>query len=379
MRRRVLALTALALAAPASAATPPPHCATATPPPPRRRRRHPRAPPAAAPPPPARRRPRRPRRASHRRRRASSPRPPRRSPPATDPAPGLAWTLPPGWHAVESRLTSLADPAQRLAAASFDAPAGRAGSRLLAGNGAAADAARRCARAAAREPRGGGEPARAREAAATAAAVPARPRRRTRVLRPRLDRRLDRAGPRAPGRRPATARRASAGASDRPRRCSTRSPSSRSRRLRRRPGGASSSPAPTTRCASRPAGRRTALKRPKTTRRPRLLFRIANRDRSVVVRVVEHPRGPVSPAFPSAREPLVFDANRRAGMGWYGFRFSIRIVAGAGASARDLEWAEISGADARRLGRRAGVGLRCRPRSSPCRTSSRGGCAWGGR
>jgi hypothetical protein len=88
-----------------------------------------------------------------------------------------------------------------------------------------------------------------------------------------------------------------------------------------------------------------ALPHPKRTRRPRLLFRIAT-DR-VVVRVVEHRRGPASPAFPPARDPLVFDAHRRAGMRFRGFRFSITIHARPGASARDLEWAEIS---ARSLG-----------------------------
>jgi hypothetical protein len=88
-----------------------------------------------------------------------------------------------------------------------------------------------------------------------------------------------------------------------------------------------------------------ALQHPKRTRRPRLLFRVAND--SVVVRVVEHPRGPISPAFPRARRPLVFDAHRRAGFGFAGYRFSIQIHADPGASARDLEWAEIS---ARTLG-----------------------------
>jgi hypothetical protein len=88
-----------------------------------------------------------------------------------------------------------------------------------------------------------------------------------------------------------------------------------------------------------------ALQHPQRTRRPRVLFRIAGS--SVVVRVVEHPRGPISPAFPPAREPLVFDAHRRAGLGFAGYRFSIRIHAGPGTSARDLERAEIS---ARTLG-----------------------------
>jgi hypothetical protein len=90
-----------------------------------------------------------------------------------------------------------------------------------------------------------------------------------------------------------------------------------------------------------------ALKRPKRTPRPRRLFRIANRDRSVVVRVVEHRRGRPSPKFPPARAPLVFDVNRRAGMSFRGYRFAIRLVARPGAGARDLELAEIS---ARSLG-----------------------------
>jgi hypothetical protein len=90
-----------------------------------------------------------------------------------------------------------------------------------------------------------------------------------------------------------------------------------------------------------------ALRHKRATQRPRRLFRLANRDGTVVVKVVEHRRGRASAAFPPARAPLVFDANRRAGMAWRGFRFSIRIVARAGATARDLEWAEIS---ARTLG-----------------------------
>jgi hypothetical protein len=89
-----------------------------------------------------------------------------------------------------------------------------------------------------------------------------------------------------------------------------------------------------------------ALRDKRSTRRPRLLFRLATRDGTVVVRVREHPRGPVSPAFPHARDPLVFK-NGRAGLAWRGFRFSIRIFARAGASPRDLERAELS---ARTLG-----------------------------
>ena len=90
-----------------------------------------------------------------------------------------------------------------------------------------------------------------------------------------------------------------------------------------------------------------ALKRPKRTPRPRLLFRIAKPDGSVVVRVAEHRRGPPSPAFPPAREPLVIDANRRAGMSFRGYRFSIRTVARPHATPHDLEWADVS---ARSLG-----------------------------
>ena len=90
-----------------------------------------------------------------------------------------------------------------------------------------------------------------------------------------------------------------------------------------------------------------ALRHKQATPRPRRLFRLANRDGTVVVRVREHRRGPASAAFPPAGEPLVFDAHRRAGMAWRGFRFSIRIFARPGATARDLEWAEIS---ARTLG-----------------------------
>jgi hypothetical protein len=38
----------------------------------------------------------------------------------TLPDKGLAWTLPPGWHDVAQQLTGLADPAQQLAAATFE-------------------------------------------------------------------------------------------------------------------------------------------------------------------------------------------------------------------------------------------------------------------
>ena len=90
-----------------------------------------------------------------------------------------------------------------------------------------------------------------------------------------------------------------------------------------------------------------ALQHPHTTKRPRRLFRLANRNGTVVVRVSERRRGPASPAFPPATDPLAFDADRRAGLSFRGFRFSIRIFARAGAPARDIAWAETS---ARTLG-----------------------------
>jgi hypothetical protein len=90
-----------------------------------------------------------------------------------------------------------------------------------------------------------------------------------------------------------------------------------------------------------------ALRHKRATPRPRRLFRLANRDGTVVVKVVEHRRGPASAAFPPAGQPLVFDAQRRAGKAWRGFRFSIRIFVRPGATARDLERAEIG---ARTLG-----------------------------
>jgi hypothetical protein len=83
-----------------------------------------------------------------------------------------------------------------------------------------------------------------------------------------------------------------------------------------------------------------ALQHPRTTTRPRLLFRIANRAGTAVVRVVEHRRGRPSPAFPPARWPPVFDARGRAGLSFRGYRFSIRISTHPGASGQELEWAE---------------------------------------
>lgn len=83
-----------------------------------------------------------------------------------------------------------------------------------------------------------------------------------------------------------------------------------------------------------------ALRRQRGVPRPRTLYRLANPDGSVILRVREHPRGPASAAFP--RGPLVFDARRRAGLGFRGYRVSFRIFARAGASAQDLEWAEVA-------------------------------------
>ena len=76
--------------------------------------------------------------------------------------------------------------------------------------------------------------------------------------------------------------------------------------------------------------------------RPRVLYRLANRDGSVILRVREARRGPVSPAF--GRGPLVFDARHRAGLGFRGYRVSFRVFARAGASAsvRDVAWAEVA-------------------------------------
>jgi hypothetical protein len=90
-----------------------------------------------------------------------------------------------------------------------------------------------------------------------------------------------------------------------------------------------------------------ALRHPRRQARPRRLFRIANRDGTVVVVAREHRRGRPSSAFPPARQPLVFDARRRAGMSFRGFRFSLRIVVRPDASPQDVAWAEVS---ARTLG-----------------------------
>ncbi|MDA0139759.1 hypothetical protein [Solirubrobacter deserti] len=83
-----------------------------------------------------------------------------------------------------------------------------------------------------------------------------------------------------------------------------------------------------------------ALRRQRGVARPRTLYRLANPSGTVVLRVREHPRGPVSAAFP--RGPLTFDGRRRAGLGFRGYRVSFRVFARAGASARDIEWAQIA-------------------------------------
>ena len=83
-----------------------------------------------------------------------------------------------------------------------------------------------------------------------------------------------------------------------------------------------------------------ALRVQRGVARPRLLYRLANRDGSVILRVREARRGPVSPAF--GRGPLVFDARRRAGLGFRGYRVSSRVSARAGASVRDVAWAEVA-------------------------------------
>ena len=83
-----------------------------------------------------------------------------------------------------------------------------------------------------------------------------------------------------------------------------------------------------------------ALRVQRDVPRPRVLYRLANPSGSVVLRVREHRRGAASPAFPAGRAPLVFDARRRAGLSFRGYRVSFRIFARAGASAQDIAWAE---------------------------------------
>lgn len=262
---------------------------------------------------------------------------------------GLAWTLPAGWRAVDEHLTALSEPVHRLAAATFDlhqTPPDR---------DCSPDTARR------QMPAGGALvyllESRETEARPRALAkVPERPRHfrlpaprnseclglGSRILWSEQGRVLEaevlldpRAGTRrvhqvealldslqvepiAPPPPPIGWRSVVSGAYD-----SIRVP----------PGWSAS-----------------ALKRTHTVKRPRLLFRISNA--SVTLRVDERRRGPASPAFPPASQPLTFDARGRAGMSFRGYRFALRITATPGASPADLALAEIS---ARSLGL-SGVG-----------------------
>lgn len=76
--------------------------------------------------------------------------------------------------------------------------------------------------------------------------------------------------------------------------------------------------------------------------RPRELYRLTSRDERVLLRVREHRRGRPSAAFPAGRAALVLDARGRAGLSFRGYRISFRVLARAGASARDVEWAQVS-------------------------------------
>lgn len=83
-----------------------------------------------------------------------------------------------------------------------------------------------------------------------------------------------------------------------------------------------------------------ALRVQRGVARPRTLYRLANRAGTVILRVREVRRGPPSAAF--SRGPLVFDARRRAGLAFSGYRVSFRVFARAGASEDDLGWAEVA-------------------------------------
>ena len=186
-----------------------------------------------------------------------------------------------------------------------------------------------------------------RGAAARPRAVPARAAREPRVLRPRPDGRLGRAGPGAAGGRdvrPAGRRRAPA-------------PGRGAARLARRPAGPAASAA--RRLALRRLGRRRLDAGPARLVGARAAAQAGDAAAAAAVPARQPRRhgrrpgpsstgaGPPPPRSRPRSEPLVFDAHRRAGMAWRGFRFSIRIFARPGATARDLEWAEIS---ARTLG-----------------------------
>jgi hypothetical protein len=266
------------------------------------------------------------------------------APPAvSDPAAGLSWTLPGGWRPVRSQLTALVQPVHRLAAATFplrqeapdrgcgpetaraQLPAGGALVYLLEDREAEARPKGldrfpprpqhfRIGRARMYECLGLGAIAwwaeQGRAFQAQVVLGPRASRERRRQVEALLDSLV--VQPIAPPAPPIGWRSAISGAYD-----SMRVP---------------------------PGWQAHALKRVRTTPRPRRLFRVANPGNTVVVRVTEHPRGRSSPAFPPA---LVFDADRRAGLSFRGFRFSIRIFTRPGATASDLAWAEIS---ARSLG-----------------------------
>jgi hypothetical protein len=70
-----------------------------------------------------------------------------------------------------------------------------------------------------------------------------------------------------------------------------------------------------------------ALQHPHRTHRPRLLFRVANPANTVVVKITELRRGTTKPA---------------EGFRFRGFRFSVAVLARAGASPHDIDQARIS-------------------------------------
>lgn len=252
----------------------------------------------------------------------------------------LAWTTPPGWHDVTPNLTAVTEPRHQLAAATFDLQQ--------------ATPDRTCAPESARRqmPADGALVLLLESREARPAKLPPRPH-RFRVRRPvnlecfgrgwtvvwtEQDRALQAVVMFGPNAGPARRRQAEAlldslvvGPVPPP------PPPARWRHVVSDASDSMRVP---------PGWSARALRDKRATRRPRLLFRLANPQDTVIVRVKEHPRGPVSPAFPHAREPLVF-RDGRAGLAWRGFRFSIRIFVLPGATARDIEWAHVS---ARTLG-----------------------------
>jgi hypothetical protein len=259
---------------------------------------------------------------------------------------GLTWMLPSGWRAVDQRLTALSEPVHRLAAATFDLRQTRpdrdcspdTARRQMPADGAlvylleSRETAARPSALAKLPPRPrqfrlpaprnheclgfGSTVTWAEQGRALTAEVLLGPEASDRRVR-QVERLLDSltVDPIAPPEPPLGWRSAISGAYD-----SIRVP---------------------------PGWSAHALKRTHTVKRPRLLFRVSNG--TVTLRVDELQRGPASPAFPPAGQPLSFDAHRRAGMSFRDYRFSLRIV---GAGAADLALAEIS---ARSLGL-SGVG-----------------------